>query len=311
VMTPYRGGTRPAIPEGMTAPRQVLPGTIYLVTRRCARRQYLLRPSRATNQVFLYLLALAAERYGVQIHAYCMMSNHYHLVVTDPDARLPACLQFLDGLAGRAINALLGRQEDFFWGPDSFSAVELASTEAVIDKAAYTLANPVAAGLVRSAHRWPGPWSCPEAVGADELLVKRPSHFFDPKGSMPDSVSLRLSTPRGFPSAEAFRRQLRGALAAREADAVKKVGTFLGAARVLAQKPTARARSMEPFKETNPKVAARDPGTRVAALQRLVSFLVEYRAALREWRQGRKEVLFPVGTYQMRVAYGAACAGAG
>jgi putative transposase len=298
-------------PGGMTAPRQVLRGATYLVTRRCVHRQYLLRPSRAANQVFRYLLAVAADRYGVQVHAYCVMSNHYHLVVTDPEARLPACLQFLDGLVARAINSLLGRQDDFFWGPDSFSAVELVTPEAVVDKAAYTLANPVAAGLVRSAHRWPGLWSSPQEVGASECLIKRPGHFFDPRGSMPAAAPLRLSTPPGFPTAEAFRERLSAALAEKEAEAVKVVRGFLGAARVLAQKPTARARSVEPVGQLNPRVAARDPERRVSALRRLVSFLAEYRSALREWRRGRKEVLFPVGTYQMRVAFGASCAGAG
>ncbi len=295
----------------MTAPRQVLCGTTYLVTRRCANRQYLLRPSKASNRAFLYLLAVAADRYGVQVHAYCVMSNHYHLVVTDPRARLPACLQFLDGLVARVVNALLGRRDDFFWGPDSFSAVELATPEAIVDKAAYTLANPVAAGLVRSARRWPGLWSSPETVGTSACLIERPVHFFDPKGTLPSSVALRLSTPPGFSTAEAFREQLCSAVATKEAEAVKKVRAFLGAARVLAQKPTERAKSEESIGMLNPRVAARDPERRVAALQRLVSFLAEYRSALMEWRQGRKDAIFPSGTYQMRVAYGAACAGAG
>jgi len=43
----------------MTAPRQVLPGTTYLVSRRCAQRQFLLKPSRTTNEVFGFVLAVA------------------------------------------------------------------------------------------------------------------------------------------------------------------------------------------------------------------------------------------------------------
>jgi len=295
----------------MTAPRQVLPGTTYFVTRRCTGRQFLLRPSKAASRTFLYLLAVAVERYGIELHAYCVMSNHYHLVVTDPDARLPACFQFLDALLARAINALLGRIDDHFWGSDSFSAVELADPEAIVDKAAYTLANPVAAGLVRSAHRWPGLWSSPDSIGAEARVADRPTHFFDPKGSMPKSVTLRLTTPPGFASAEAFREQLGVALAAQEAEAVMKVGTFLGAARVLAQKPTSRASSVEPLGRLNPRVAARDQESRIAALQRLMAFLADYRQALAKWRQGQRATLFPAGTYLMRLACGVACAGAG
>lgn len=304
-------GTGPALLGAMTAPRQVLAGTTYFVTRRCTGRQFLLRPSKAANRTFLYLLAVAVERYGIQLHAYCVMSNHYHLVVTDPDARLPACFQFLDGLVARAINALLGRTDDHFWGRDSFSAVELAGPEAIVDKAAYTLANPVAAGLVRSAHRWPGLWSSPDSVGAEARRADRPTHFFDPMGAMPKSVTLRLTTPPGFASAGAFREQLGAALAAQEAAAVTRVGTFLGASGVLAQKPTARASSVEPPGRLNPRVAARDEESRVAALLRLLTFLSDYRLALAAWREGKRRTLFPAGTYLMRLACGVACAGAG
>jgi REP element-mobilizing transposase RayT len=294
----------------MTAPRQVLPGTTYLVTRRCAKRQFLLRPSKVTNQVFLYLLALAAQRYRVEVHAYCVMSNHYHLVVTDPDARLPLFLQYIDGLVGRAINALLGLSEAF-WGSDSYSAVSLAGPQDVVDKTAYTLANPVAAGLVRSGLRWPGLRSTPDRVGAAAWLVERPNYFFDPKGDLPESVAFELTAPPGFATAELFREQVGVALAAREAEAGRRAPGFLGLARVLKQKVTARPRSAEPRRQLNPRVASRDKWKRIEALGRLVSFLSKYRNALREWRQGNKDVLFPAGTYEMRVSYGAVCAGAG
>src|SRR5574340_1339961 len=88
--------------EAMTAPRQVLPGTIYLVTRRCSERRFFLKPSKLTNAIFLYVLAVAAERYRIAVHAFCVLSNHYHLLVTDPDARLPAFVQYLDALVARS-----------------------------------------------------------------------------------------------------------------------------------------------------------------------------------------------------------------
>ncbi len=49
--------------------------TTYLVTRRCAERQFL-RPSKTTNDVFLYVLAVAAQRFEIQVHAFCVLSNH-------------------------------------------------------------------------------------------------------------------------------------------------------------------------------------------------------------------------------------------
>jgi REP element-mobilizing transposase RayT len=293
----------------MSAPRQVLPGATYLVTRRCTQRQFLLRPSRVTNDVFLYVLALAAERYGIHVHALCVLSNHYHLVVSDPDATLPAFQQFLDALVARAVNASLGRWEAF-WAPDTYSAVRLLSPTDVVDKAAYTLANPVEAGLVGSGSAWPGPWSAPALIGGDAIVVKRPKHFFDPNGGLPGRVTLRLALPAGFASAEEFRRQIESALHLREADARshwRARGGFLGVARVLAQKPFARPRPGEPRRALNPRIAGRDKWKRIEALGRLIDFLRAHRRAWRARRAGATDVRFPYGTYLLRVLHHIPC----
>ena len=297
----------------MTSPRQVLPGTTYLVTRRCSQRQFLLRPSATTNQVFLYLLAVAAHRFGVEVHAFCVLSNHYHLVVTDPQARLPAFHQLLDALVARALNASLGRWEAF-WAPNSYSAVRIDSPDDVLDKVAYVLANPVAAGLVGTGDVWPGLWSRPEWIGGEELEVRRPSHFFDPEGPLPEEITLQLVTPRGFGSAERFRSELAPALRARESDAREiqyARGGFLGLERVLAQKPMARPAPAEPRRVLNPRAAARDKWKRIEVLQRLAEFIGAYRRAWSAWRAGATGVLFPAGTYLMRVMHGASCCAPG
>jgi REP-associated tyrosine transposase len=55
-----------------------LPGTTYLITRRCSERRFFLRPSQIVNETFLYVLGLAANRYGVVVHVLCVLSNHAH-----------------------------------------------------------------------------------------------------------------------------------------------------------------------------------------------------------------------------------------
>ncbi len=295
----------------MTAPRQVLPGVTYLVTRRCMQRQLLLRPSRSCNEIFLYVLAIAARRFGVRVHAFCVLSSHFHLVVTDPDAQLPAFGQYLDALVARAINASLGRWESF-WAPSSYSAVSLSSPADILDKAAYVLANPVAAGLVRHGRDWPGVWSAPEQIGAAPMVANRPNEFFRANGYLPEKVELELTPPPGFESPAEFRDQLAAALQLLEDRAAKEVaarrGGFLGKAKVLAQKPTARPASGEPRRKLNPRVAARDKWRRVEVLSRLVDFLDQYRLAWHARRAGRTGVVFPPGTYLLRVAHGVPCA---
>ena len=255
----------------------------------------------------MYLLAVAARRFEVQIHAFCVLSNHFHLVLTDPHARLPAFHQFLDALVARAMNASLGRWEAF-WAPNSYSAVKLVTPADVLDKAAYVLANPVAAGLVRSGRLWPGLWSPPERIGGAALEVRRPKHFFDPNGSLPETATLELSPPAGFASPHEFREELITALSDLEAQAARDArGGFLGAARVLAQRPTGRPAPGEPRRGLNPRVAARDKWKRVEALGRLVDFLRSYRAAWVERRAGKSGVTFPCGTYLLRVLHGVPC----
>lgn len=293
----------------MTAPRQILPGASYLVTRRCTQRQLLLRPSRLTNQIFLYLLAVASERYRVQVHAFCVLSNHAHLVVTDLHANLPRFLQFLDALVARAVNASLGRWEHF-WASDTYSAVSLIAPADVVAKAAYVLANPVAAGLVSTGSAWPGLWSAPERIGGAAYAVERPKHFFAQEGTLPGRATLQLTVPRGLGSAEQFREQLATALEALENAARAEHGPrggFLGVGRVLRQKPFARPRPGEPRRGLSPRVAGRDKWKRIEALQALAGFRRAYRAALAAWRARTAGVVFPRGTYLMRVLHDVPC----
>jgi len=294
----------------MTAPRQVLPGTTYLVTRRCAQRQFLLLPGDVTNGVFGYVLAVAARRFDIQVHAYCVLSNHFHLVVTDPGARLPAFEQYLDSLVARALNAALGRWESF-WAPNSYSAVALTASEDVVEKVAYVLANPVAAGLVQRGRDWPGLWSSPEGLGVGRVPFRRPPVFFRPNGNMPETAVLELSTPPGFASVEEFRTRVGEALRELE-DGARECAGHRGAPSGPAEDPrrngTSRPASREPRRQLNPRVAGRDKWRRLDALARLVGFWRAYREAWRARRAGDAMAVFPAGTYLLRVMHGAPCA---
>jgi REP element-mobilizing transposase RayT len=289
----------------------VLPGATYLVTRRCTQREFLLKPSALTNQIFKYVLAVAAARYGILIHAVCAMSSHYHLVLTDPDANLPEFARVLDGVVARALNSFYGRRENF-WAPCSYSAVELVSPEDVIEKIAYTLANPATAGLVELGRQWPGVWSHPRSMGRPGETIERPGHYFVHEGSMPERAILAYSPPPCVESLERFQARVmarvgeleRAASSDRSARKVKVVG----ARRVLRQRHTARPVSDEPLGALNPRIAAMDRPTRVEALHHLMHFLERHREALLRYCAGSRGAIFPHGTYLMRVRFGVACA---
>jgi len=298
----------------MTAPRQVLPGVTYLISRRCFGRMFLLRPSPLVNELFEYVLADKATEYGIEIHAYVVMSNHWHCVLTDPRGQLPEFQRDLGSTVARALNAALGRWESF-WAPGSYSAVALQTEEDVLDKMAYVLANPVAAGLVRRGSEWPGLWSAPSVIGAGGREVKRPDHYFRRNGPAPKTATLEVVCPKGFGTVEKLRRRLTDALTEREDRAARELAeagrSFVGAKKVLALSPFARPAPLEPRRGLKPRVASLDKWKRMEALGRLGTFLAEYRVAWKAFKAGARKVVFPEGTYGMRVWCGVVCASSG
>lgn len=289
----------------------MIPGTTYLVSRRCTQREFLLTPTTLSKQIIKYVLAVAASRYGILIHAVCVMSDHWHIVLTDPRANLPDFSRLLDGVVAKALNALHDHWENF-WVPCSYSAVELVSPEDVIEKMAYALANPAAANLVEHGRQWPGIWSDPRRIGEPGEVISRPGHYFASNGSMPEQASLALSKPPGFDSVEALQASVIARLGELEDEAAAKRRArgvdVLGARRVRKQRHTDRPASREPRRALNPRVAARDPGKRTEALDRLVSFLERHRDALLRYCSGDHGAVFPNGTYLMRIRFGVACA---
>lgn len=294
----------------MTLPRQILPGRTYLITRRCTQRQFLLRPSRMTNQNVEYCLALAAERTGVLLHAACVMSNHWHGVLTDPEARLPEFLEIFHKLVAKAQNASLGHWENL-WSNDKTSAVLLVSESDVLEKMAYTLANPTVAGLVKSPNEWPGVIS--HRFG-EQREVEMPNTFFDDEGELPDSVTLEFTRPRIFASLSDTELQARLGEAvakrvkrARE-DMAQRGLHFLGRNAVLRQSFSATPKTPAPRRNPSPRIAAKSTPARVDAIRRMVNFVCEYRAAWNQWRDGNPAAVFPAGTYALRIYARVACA---
>ncbi len=211
------------------------------------------------------------------------------------------------------MNAMLGRR-DYFWASASYSAVALQGPSDIVEKAAYVLANPVAAGLVGSGRQWPGLWLAPAEQTGCSVEFERPTRFFRSRGAkaLPERASLCLVAPPGFESLEEFTRAVASELEAREiqAEFERRVAgrPVLGAAAVLVQPTFARPRGHEPLGGLNPRVASKEKRRRIEALSDLVEFLSAYRLAFARWRAGALDALFPHGTYLMRVLHGASCA---
>jgi hypothetical protein len=270
---------------------------------------FLLRPDARASAIFLYCLAYAAFKTGVDVHGFVQMSNHAHAVVTDPHGRLPVFMQIFHRLTACALNAVRGRVENF-WAAGAPSVVRLEHPDDVLDKLAYVAANPVAAGLVENPLDWPG------TITTDleqRLVAERPDLFFDPDGAMPEQITLACTIPPGLRHldrvvvARRLRRLLRDKIL-HEASVLRGQGrSFLGVAGVLATPPHASAMTPEGLNKRRPTFASRDRARRCAARDRLRVFRQTYRRALDQWRAGDRGVDFPEGTYLMRVLHGASC----
>lgn len=293
-------------------PRPIIPGATYLITRRCTQRQFWLHPCALTNQIVRYCVAFASNRYGVQVHAVCVLSNHWHCVVTDPDANLPKFLQWVHEYVAKCINASYGRWENM-WSSEQTSIVRLVDDDDVIDKLVYTLANPVSSGLVAHGDSWPGVRSqAGQLVGTNEE-VARPPIFFRKNGPMPESCTLTITRPAICEelSDDELACRVSELVSAREVsirDGHARRGVrFLGAKAILKQKPSDSPRTVAAHRNMSPRVAAKNKWSRIEALGRLQSFVDAHAEALRTWCSGIRDVVFPPGTYAMRVHHGVAC----
>ena len=271
-----------------------------MITRRCAHRQFLLRPDADTVPTYLYVLGLAAEHAKVDLIYAMTMSNHEHLELADRHGSRVAFYQYLHELVARAMNCLRGRFENF-WAAEQTSVVKLVTVDDLVEKIVYSATNPVTAGLVARVHQWPGVNTLKALLDKEPIVVARPRHFFS--DDMPETVTLTFRIPPELGDEDEILAQIRRRVAEVEAqEAAKRAAggkRVLGRRAVRKQSWRDRPRTHEPRFGLRPQVACRDKWRRIEALQRNQLFLDAYADARRLWLQG-KPTLFPHGTYWLR-----------
>ena len=289
----------------MSLAREVLPGRTYMITRRCTQRQFLMRPDPETNNAFIYCLAEAASRYGIEVLFTAAMSNHHHTGIHDPHGNFPAFIEHFHKLFAKCQNVLRGRWENF-WSSEQTSVVRLVDPQDVLDKMVYALSNPVKDGLVERAHHWPGVSALDAILHGKSLNARRPLHFFREEGCMPESVVLTFARPRGFEHlstaefGELVMQKVRIIEDTARANRVQAGNRLFGRKAVLTQSWRDRPESREPRRQMNPRVAARSKWSRIEALMRNRAFREAYLEARAAFVEGIRDVVFPPGTYWLR-----------
>jgi REP element-mobilizing transposase RayT len=138
-------------------------GAAYHVTSRGNARQDIFLAD-SDREVFLEVLGDVVQRYGWTCHAYCLMTNHYHLLLETPEANLSRGMRHLNGVYTQAFNRRHGRSGHVLQG--RFKAIVVEKETHLLELARYVALNPVRAGAVRSARDWP--WSSYRATAGME-----------------------------------------------------------------------------------------------------------------------------------------------
>ena len=126
------------------------PRAVYHLLDRGDRREPIVHSDK-DRAAFVRTLEQACERAGWRIHAFVLMSNHYHLLIETPTTNLGNGMQLLHGQYARRFNARYKRKGHLF---EARYLSPLVDDNKLARTAAYIVANPVAAGLCRDAAGW-------------------------------------------------------------------------------------------------------------------------------------------------------------
>jgi len=107
------------------------------------------------RQLFLRLVGRTAARLDWRIHAYCLMTTHFHLVVETTEPNLSRGMQYVNSVYVRGFNERWGRFGTLVAG--RFRSRVIESEEYLAEACRYVFLNPVKAGLCARASDWP--WS--------------------------------------------------------------------------------------------------------------------------------------------------------
>ena len=143
------------------------PGALYHVTARGNAREPIFLDLQDT-QGYLSVLAQVMERFNWRCHAYCLMGNHYHVLLETPEPDISRGMLVLNGSYARYVNWRYQLDGHVFQGPYDDEPVE--RDEHFMEACRYIVRNPVRAGLVAQPYDWH--WSSYRATGA---LEARPS----------------------------------------------------------------------------------------------------------------------------------------
>jgi len=131
-----------------------LAGGLYHVTSRGNRREsiYFEDDDRA---YWVALLGHVCERFNWRCHAYCLMDNHYHILIETAEGNLAKGMRQLNGVYTQYVNRTYQRVGHVFQG--RYKGILVEKESYLLELSRYIVLNPVRAGVVNDVEAWP--WS--------------------------------------------------------------------------------------------------------------------------------------------------------
>ena len=157
--------------------RLELAGGLYHVTSR-GDGQEAIYLSDDDREVWLAVLGQVCKRFNWVCHAWCQMSNHYHLLIETPEANLAEGMRLLNGAYTQRFNRTHGRSGHVFQG--RYKAILVERDSYLLELARYVVLNPLRAGMVKRLETWPwssylatcGQAAAPEWLQTDWILAQ-------------------------------------------------------------------------------------------------------------------------------------------
>jgi len=137
-------------------------GAVYHVTSRGNVRDDIFL-SDDDREMFFEVLTHVVDRFCWVCHAYCLMDNHFHLMIETPKANLSRGMRQLNGIYTQRFNRKHDRVGHVFQG--RFKSIVVDRDAYLLELSRYIVRNPVAAGMVKNAGDWL--WSSYQATAGE------------------------------------------------------------------------------------------------------------------------------------------------
>lgn len=266
-------------------PRMLEDDMFYHITSRTFQGRYLLLPTAAVLRIVGWCLAKSLRRYRIELFAYAVMSNHFHLLIRGAAPDIPLLMRDFKRSVSLHVGQKLGRWIGNFWAR-RYDAVPVLDETALEDTFRYILGHGTKEGLVKSPLDWPGLHFSRQVLRPDR------DRCFTHNGSREELSLSRLPELEDLDS-KRYRKRVGKLLKQIEAQARVSVELLPN---LLAREPQFKPKRLK--SSPIPRYRASSKFIATHFLSRYRQFINDFRYASGRYCAGQLSVAFPDNSYR-------------